>query len=97
LRADDTVRQRESKLGSKELLDVRTTDISVADLSNTDDLDRGETSTVAGSHVLVASNNSSATGHLAVLLVHVVGTRARIVTEPDTVVLDLLGALLVDL
>jgi hypothetical protein len=36
-------------------------------------------------------------GHLAVLLVHVVGTRARVVADPDTEVLDLLGSLLVDL
>jgi hypothetical protein len=91
------VRQRESKLGGKELLDVGTTNIGVGDLSNADDLNRSKTSTVAGSHVLVAGNDGSAAGHLAVLLVHVVGTRARIVTEPDTVVLDLLGALLVDL
>ena len=52
---------------------------------------------MAGSHILVESVDGSNTGHLTVLLVHVVGTGARIVADPDTEVLDLLGALLVDL
>ena len=41
--------------------------------------------------------NSVCPRQLAVLLVHVVGTRARVVTDPDTEVLDFLWALLVDL
>jgi hypothetical protein len=97
LRTDNTVGKRESKLGSKELLDVRTTNIGVGDLGNADDLDRSKASTVTGSHVLVAGHNSFAAGHLTVLLVHVVSAGARVVTEPDTVVLDLLRTLLVDL
>jgi hypothetical protein len=52
---------------------------------------------VTGSHVLVKSIDGGDAGHLAVLLVHVVGTGARVVLEPDTEVLDLLGLLLVDL
>jgi hypothetical protein len=52
---------------------------------------------VAGSHILVESVDSGNTGHLTVLLVHVVGAGARVVADPDTEVLDLLGALLVDL
>lgn len=52
---------------------------------------------MAGSHVLVESLDGVGAGHLTVLLVHVVGTRARIVTDPDTEVLDLKWALLVDL
>jgi hypothetical protein len=121
LSADDAVRKRESKLGSKKLLDVRTTNISVGNLSNADDLDRSKASTVTGSHILVyiritvskngqtvltftpshlkltASNDSFAAGHLTVFLVHVVSARARVITEPDTVVLDLLRTLLEDL
>jgi hypothetical protein len=53
LGADDAVGKRESKLGSKKLLDVGTTNISVRDLSDSDDLDRAETSTVTSSHILV--------------------------------------------
>lgn len=60
-------------------------------------VDRSEAGTVAGGHVLVEGLDSLAAGHLAVLLVHVVGTRARVVTDPDTEVLDLLGALLMNL
>ena len=60
-------------------------------------LDIPETRTVAGSHVLVEGIDGLGPGHLTVLLVHVVGTGARVVTDPDTEVLDLLGALLVDL
>ena len=60
-------------------------------------VDGAETGTVAGSHVLVESLNGLGAGHLAELLVHVVGTGARVVAEPDTEVLDLEGALLVDL
>ena len=60
-------------------------------------VDRSEASTVAGGHVLVKGIDGLGAGHLAVLLVHVVGTGARVVTDPDTEVLDLGGSLLVDL
>jgi hypothetical protein len=56
-----------------------------------------EARSVAGSHILVESVDSGNTGHLTVLLVHVVGAGARVVADPDAEVLDLLGALLVDL
>lgn len=52
---------------------------------------------MTGGHILVQSIDGGDTGHLTVLLVHVVGTGARVVLEPDTEVLDLLGLLLVDL
>lgn len=52
---------------------------------------------MTGSHVLVEGIDGVRSGHLAVLLVHVVGAGARVVTDPDTEVLDLLRALLVDL
>lgn len=60
-------------------------------------VDRPEAGSVTGGHVLVKGIDGVRPGHLAVLLVHVVGARARIVTDPDTEVLDLLGALLVNL
>jgi len=96
-RADDAVGQGELETGDQDLLDVRATDISVGDLSDTDDLDRAGTGTVTGGHVGVASLNSGVAGQLTVLLVHVVGAGAGIVTDPDTEVLDLKGLLLVDL
>ena len=60
-------------------------------------LDVPEAGSVTGGHILVESVDGGDTGHLTVLLVHVVGTGARVVSDPDTEVLDLLGALLVDL
>jgi hypothetical protein len=56
-----------------------------------------EAGTVTSSHVLVEGVNGIGTAHFTELLVHVVGTRAGVVAEPDTEVLDLHGALLVDL
>ena len=50
-----------------------------------------------GSHVLVERVDGSDSGKLPVLLVHVVGSRARVVSDPDTEVLDLERLLLVDL
>jgi hypothetical protein len=52
---------------------------------------------MSGSHVLVQSLNSIGSRHLTVLLVHVVGSGARIVTDPDAEVLDLHWAFLVNL
>ena len=60
-------------------------------------MDRPETSTVTGSHVLVQRLDGVRTAKLTELLVHVVGTRARVVAEPNAEVLDLQRLLLVDL
>ena len=60
-------------------------------------MDRPETGTVAGSHILVEGFHGIRARELTELLVHVVCTRARIVAEPDTKVLDLQGLLFVDL
>lgn len=60
-------------------------------------MDRPEAGTVAGGQVGVQGLDGVDAGQLAVLLVHVVSTGARVVADPDTEVLDLLGVLLVDL
>lgn len=60
-------------------------------------VDGAEPGTVTGSHVLVERVDGVGPGNLTVLLVHVVGARARVVTDPDTEVLDGTGALLEDL
>mgnify|MGYP006876479973 FL=1 len=61
------------------------------------DLNRAETGTVTGGHVLVAGVDGVGTRELTVLLVHVVSSRARVVAEPDAKVLDLERLLLADL
>ena len=60
-------------------------------------VDGPETGTVARGHILVEGLDGVAARHLTVLLVHVVGTRTRVVADPDTEVLDLEWVLLVDL
>lgn len=60
-------------------------------------MDGTETGTVTGSHVLVQRVDSGGSRQLTVLLVHVVCTGARVVSDPDTEVLDLERVLLVDL
>lgn len=53
----------------------------------TTDINRSGASTVTGSKVLVAGEDSVGSGELTVLLVHVVGARARVVANPDAKVL----------
>lgn len=48
-----------------------------------------ESSTMSGRHVLVQSLDCGGSGHLTVLLVHVVGAGAGVVANPDAKVLDL--------
>ena len=60
-------------------------------------VNRPESRPVTGSHVLVEGLDGVCPRCLAVLFVHVVGTGAGVVADPDAKVLDFLGALLVDL
>jgi len=60
-------------------------------------VDGPETRTVTGGHVLVHGLDGVGAGHVAVLLVHVVGAGAGVVADPDAKVLDLLRALLMNL
>lgn len=94
---DHTMRQRETKFGNKKLLDVWTTNVGrLLYLSDPEDLDRTESSAVTRGHVLVASMSGVDPRQLSEFLVHVVGTRARVVSKPNTKVLNLEGFLLVD-
>lgn len=92
----NAMRNGEFNLGINELLNVRTTNLRSFDFSNTNDLDGTETSTVTSSHVHVQALNSFDTAHRTELLVHVMSTRTRIITQPNTEVLDLHGLLLAD-
>lgn len=60
-------------------------------------VDRPETRTMPRRHILVQAPHGVRARQLAVLLVHVVRARARIVPDPDTEVLHLQGLLFVDL
>lgn len=51
---------------------------------------------MSGRHILVECLDGICPTHFAILLVHVVGARSRVITNPDAKVLDLEGSLLVD-
>ena len=51
-------------------------------------VDRAEASTVPGSHVLVQALDGICAAKVTEFLVHVVRSRPRIITQPDTKVLD---------
>lgn len=86
----NTVGKRELEVGGKELLDVGAADIiSLGNLNNAEDVDRPEAGTMPGSHVLVKAFDCISTGEVTELLVHVMGSRSRVVTQPNTEVLDL--------
>lgn len=71
------------------MLDVRSLDVvGLLDLNDTEDVDRPESSAVAGGHVLVESLDSIRSRHLSVLLVHVVSAGSGVVSDPDAEVLD---------
>jgi hypothetical protein len=92
------VRKGESEVGDHELLDVRTANIcTLLNFDNTKDVDRPETSTVSSSHILVHALYSVGPRKLTVLLIHVVGARPGVVSEPDTEIFDLQRLLLVNL
>jgi hypothetical protein len=92
----DAVGERELQVLGDQLADVRALDVlALLDLDDAENVDRPETGAVASSHVGVQSLDGVGAAQLAVLLVHVVGTGARVVADPDAEVLDLLGVLLV--
>lgn len=87
----------ELEVGNEKLLDVLALDVlTLLELNNLEDVNAAEPSTVSGSHVLVKSLDGGSARQVTVLLVHVVGARARVVSDPDTKVLDLVGVLLRD-
>jgi len=91
------MREGELEFGNEELLDVRPADVlGLLDLNYTENVDGPEPRTMPGSHVLVEALDGICTRELAVLLVHVMCTRTRVVANPDTEVLDLQGLLFVN-
>ena len=93
----DLVHNREGQVVLGELAGVLTANIRIGNLSDLDDLQAGRAHTVAGSHFLVERVNRGVHRGLAVLLVGVVETRARLVADPDAKVLNSGGILLEDL
>merc|ERR1711911_422389 len=91
------VGQREFDGGIVELLDMWASAFVILYFFNSDNLDRVSTGTMTGSHITVALSDSSRHSQVAVLTVHVVGSGARVITQPDTEVLNLQWSLFMDL
>ena len=89
--------QRELDLRVVHLLDNRSSGLGCSYRFHPDDLDGVCASTVTSSHIAIALRDGGRNGHVTVLPVHVVGARARVVTQPDAEVLDLQRLLLFDL
>jgi hypothetical protein len=60
-------------------------------------VDRAEASTMPGGHVLVQALDSICTAKVTEFLVHVMRSRPRIITQPDTKVFDFQRLLLLNL
>lgn len=90
LRAVSAVRQSELQVLVREHDVLVSSQLLVRHHGGLDDLDRAVASAVGSSHLLVALLHSTEESRVTVLLVHVVSARARVVAEPDAVVLHFL-------
>ena len=80
-----------------ELLGVVSQDILSGDNSSSDDLNGTWSGTMSTGHLIVKLSDGTAKGEVSVLTVHIVSSRSGVISQPDTVVLDVSGVLLVDL
>lgn len=86
----DSVWQWEFQVLGQELLDVLSLDVvSLLQFNNLQDVDVSKSSSVSSSQVLVHGLNGTNSGDVSVFLVHVVDTRSRFVSNPDTEGLNL--------
>ena len=92
----DARRQRELDLGIVHLLDSSTSGLASGNWLDSDDLNAVSSSTMTSSHIPIALGDSGRDGQVTVFTVHVMGSGTRIITKPDTEVLDFQGLLFVD-
>lgn len=94
----DSVGERELEVGNQKLSNVLSLDIiSLLQFNNLKDVNGSESRSVSGGHVLVKGLDSTSSSNVSELLVHVVGTGSRVVSDPDTEVLDLGRSLFMNL
>lgn len=84
----DALWQRELDLRIMELFHRRSAAVSSFNCFHSDDLDRVGTCSVTSTHVPVTLGHSAAHTQVTVFPVHVVRTRPRVVTQPNSKVLD---------
>jgi len=97
LSGNDSSGKRESDVFVEHLLNGRTLDIFTLNSGNLKDLDRSRSGTMASSHIAVALSDGSSSLGVSVLTVHVVRSRSRVVSYPDTKVLHNSGGFLSNL
>lgn len=79
------------------MLDVLSLDVvGLLQLNNLQNVDVSKSGSVSSSQILVHGLNGTDSGDISVFLVHVVDTRSRLVSDPDTEGLDLGWGLLRD-
>jgi hypothetical protein len=83
-----SVRLRELDLVRDKLLSRPSLHILTLDHSSLDNLDTGLASTMTSSQVTIHLLHSSNQSRVPELLVHIVGSRTRVVSHPDAKVLD---------
>ena len=88
--------KRELNLRVVHLLDKSSAGFASFDRLHTDDLDTVSPGSVTSTHVAVALGDGGRHSHIPVFAVHVVGARPRIITKPNTKVLDLQGLVFSD-
>ena len=80
--------QRELDIIIVHLFGKRTSGVGCLHGLNLHNLDTVSSGSVSGSHVAVTLGNRTSAAYVAVFAVHVVCTRSRVVSDPDTKVLD---------
>lgn len=84
----DTMRKWKLEVLIVELSDVRATTFVVGNGLDFDYLDRSRSGTMTSSHFTIELCDCTFLGQIAILFVHIVSTRSRIIADPDAVVLN---------
>jgi hypothetical protein len=84
----NTVGKWELHLGLGKLQSIGTLQVRSGDCACSDNLDGSRASAVTTGHFIIQLRDCSGQGNISEFAVHIVGTRTRRVTKPDTVVLD---------
>jgi len=82
------VGEGESDLARRKLGTIGPFELSSSKSCSSDDLDGTGTATMTPSHFVVQLRNGTSKFQIAVLAVHVVGSRPRVIPEPDSIVLN---------
>lgn len=97
-RLRNTVGQRELEVLLDELAEVVALDVvGLLELHNLQDMNAAKAGAVATGHILVECLDGICARQLTELFIHIVGSGARVVAQPDTEVLHLGRAFFVDL